>query len=417
MTNVDAPGGSSSDVIYDEAKRLASMGLSIIPLSGKRPVRGLNWKPYQSIPADLPQVRDWFSLRDDLGIGIVLGKVSGNLVVRDFDTPEAYQAWASQYPQLANALPTVRTKRGWHIYVRIPNAKTRNCRDGELRAENNYVVAPPSLHPSGCRYEWVRRFENLDDIPILTLAESGLGVSYVQDKSDHKEVVAVPADDGMNCTRSTTDTTDTTDSTLSHLCLSVVDSLIKDTLPSAFGQRRKQLFMLARKVRAYEIAKQLKLDHRKLLVAWHQKALPNIRTKSFDETRADFIAAYQNIDEKLLEDPVFAATERGQQRPDPAEAALYDEELTRSLVKLCLELSEASPNGVFFLACRKAADALGVADIKSVNRRLNMLVFDGILRVVKKGGPETNLATRYEYIGRSRQVRSDGLNSIDATPE
>ncbi|HLI78147.1 MAG TPA: bifunctional DNA primase/polymerase, partial [Acidobacteriaceae bacterium] len=51
-----------------------------------------------------------------------------------------------------------RTGRGEHRYYRHPGREVRNfagrVQGLDLRGDGGYVVAPPSLHPSGRRYEW-----------------------------------------------------------------------------------------------------------------------------------------------------------------------------------------------------------------------------------------------------------------------
>lgn len=52
-------------------------------------------------------------------------------------------------------------------------------KDGELRANKHYVVAPPSVHRSGKQYRWVRGFDTLADVPAITLEESGFGRDWL----------------------------------------------------------------------------------------------------------------------------------------------------------------------------------------------------------------------------------------------
>ena len=52
--------------------------------------------------------------------------------------------------------PRVQTSRGWHLYVAPTGAGTHNQALPGLdwKGKGGYVVAPPSLHPSGYRYRW-----------------------------------------------------------------------------------------------------------------------------------------------------------------------------------------------------------------------------------------------------------------------
>jgi len=53
-------------------------GYSVIPCNGKKP--SVSWKQYQKIPATIDQAKNWTG-----NIAVVCGKVSGGLVVLDFD--------------------------------------------------------------------------------------------------------------------------------------------------------------------------------------------------------------------------------------------------------------------------------------------------------------------------------------------
>jgi hypothetical protein len=131
-------------------------GWSIIPVGGdKRPLFG--WKEYQMrLPAE-GVLYDWFGgrLPQVVGLAVITGAVSGFLAVRDFDSADGYEDWAQSHPRLARSLPTVKTARGAHVYLRGPE-RFANLDDGEYRADpGHYVLLPPSLHPSGVIYHWL----------------------------------------------------------------------------------------------------------------------------------------------------------------------------------------------------------------------------------------------------------------------
>jgi len=138
-------------------------GWSVIPVtSGNKKQPAVPWTKYQSLRADESQLRRWFDPAyggQFTRIGIVLGPVSGRLAVRDFDIGERYDEWAERYPEYARVLPTVRTKRGAHVYLIVPadSSLTRTLKfvDGELRYKGGIVVVPPSLHSHGVFYEWI----------------------------------------------------------------------------------------------------------------------------------------------------------------------------------------------------------------------------------------------------------------------
>jgi hypothetical protein len=97
---------------------------------------------------------------DDVGIRL------DNLSVLDFERPELVEAVFTEGGDVLSQHTWVaKTGRGYHIYMRgLPSGKKFEKADGlvEFRSSADfYVVAPPSLHPSGARYEWVTDIEKV----------------------------------------------------------------------------------------------------------------------------------------------------------------------------------------------------------------------------------------------------------------
>lgn len=193
------------EAIKAAALEYLAAGLSVLPIGGdKRPVG--KWEKYQTERATPEQAAAWHSP----GVGILGGRVSGNLWILDFDleAEEIYPAWrallAEEYPDLAAALegaPVARTSKGYHVYMRLPEARPNETLaayyaevDGrrkvekliETRGEGGYVVAPPSPHPSGARYTWIRP---LVAIPTLSpeLAEQLVAACHSYDRREAKQ--------------------------------------------------------------------------------------------------------------------------------------------------------------------------------------------------------------------------------------
>ena len=114
----------------------------------------MRWKQYQSKPPDEQKLRKWFGRREELGMAVILGDVSGGLVCRDFDVMAGYDRWATDHPELAKTLPTVETARGRHVYFRSTYRGIKKLADGELRG-GGYCLLPPSRHPDGPLYRWL----------------------------------------------------------------------------------------------------------------------------------------------------------------------------------------------------------------------------------------------------------------------
>jgi hypothetical protein len=141
-----------------------SYGLSIIPLKPREKIPIIKWERYQKEPPSISEVQKWFSNTDN-NIAVICGKVSGNLVVIDFDDSEVYEKFLKEIEgdqelkDIIDSTWLVKTGKGFHIYLRVDTdkpVKTGKLPKIDIKGEGGYVVAPPSLHPSGKHYEFVR---------------------------------------------------------------------------------------------------------------------------------------------------------------------------------------------------------------------------------------------------------------------
>lgn len=158
-----------SNDVGKAALEYLELGFSVIPLGlDKRPMLS-SWRSFQKRVAIPSQVEGWFQQWPDAGVGIVTGWLS-RLVVVDLDSEKAVEFVREQ--NLRFKPPTVKTGKGYHLYYRYPVEKEiRNSVNEELgldiRGNGGYVVAPPSMHPTGYRYRWTRRHIWNTQIPVL----------------------------------------------------------------------------------------------------------------------------------------------------------------------------------------------------------------------------------------------------------
>jgi putative DNA primase/helicase len=110
-----------------------------------RPKR--TWEPYQSRLPTEEEVVLWWQMCPDANVGLVTGVVS-RIIVLDLDGSEELTE--------DRTTPISLTGNGKHIFYRHPGERVRGfVRPGmDLKGDGGYVVAPPSIHPSGRRYEW-----------------------------------------------------------------------------------------------------------------------------------------------------------------------------------------------------------------------------------------------------------------------
>lgn len=144
--------------ILQWAKQYARYGLSVIPVfyGEKKPL--VSWQAYQRRKATESELHEWFGNSLPRNIGIVCGHVSGNIVVLDFDKPEAYQRFFGVTAKLESETPVVRTCRGLHVWLRTTNTVRSYVLSDlslDVIGESKFVLAPPSRHPSGITYEFV----------------------------------------------------------------------------------------------------------------------------------------------------------------------------------------------------------------------------------------------------------------------
>ncbi|MGQ9825486.1 MAG: bifunctional DNA primase/polymerase, partial [Desulfotomaculales bacterium] len=159
--------------MLDAAIFYLAHGFSIIPLRprDKRPALP-SWADYQSRRATEEEIREWWSRWPDANLGIVTGTVSG-LVVLDLDGPDAVD-FVKRHG--VSATPTVSTGKGWHVYFQHPGQPVQNAaalggvKGLDIRADGGYVVAPPSVHPSGRQYKWAKG-RSPGDLPLAPCPE------------------------------------------------------------------------------------------------------------------------------------------------------------------------------------------------------------------------------------------------------
>ena len=160
--NLPAPSAARNEAV-DYAIFYITYGLSVIPLRPKEKTPLIKWERYEKEPPSIDEVRKWF--KDTDNIAIVCGKVSKNLVVVDFDDKEVYEKFvgeAEHDPEIKDVIENTwlaETAKGYHIYLMVDSdrpVKTGRLSKVDIKGEGGYVVAPPSLHPNGMRYTFIR---------------------------------------------------------------------------------------------------------------------------------------------------------------------------------------------------------------------------------------------------------------------
>jgi hypothetical protein len=141
------------------ARALAEKGLAVFPClpRDKRPATPHGLKDATTDPIE---IEDWWHQNPNYNIAIATGAVSGVFVV-DLDGPDAeaeLRKLEAQHGELPATVESI-TGRGRHLFFKCPEKPVRNSAGKiatgiDVRATGGYVIAPPSIHPSGRRYSW-----------------------------------------------------------------------------------------------------------------------------------------------------------------------------------------------------------------------------------------------------------------------
>jgi hypothetical protein len=170
--------------MHAAALQLAQKGLAIFPCQprGKQPAcdTGLH-----AATTDIERIDRWWHAVPNLNIGIATGAVSG-IFVLDIDGEDGEGSLLKLESEHGALPPTIEvvTGKGRHCYFRTGKRKISNS-VGQLgvgldvRGDGGYVIAPPSIHPSGRTYAWsVDTTRDFADAPgwliaMVTAAKSG----------------------------------------------------------------------------------------------------------------------------------------------------------------------------------------------------------------------------------------------------
>lgn len=433
-STADNPAGDGQlRTPLDWAEYYSRFGWCIIPVGGgkdgKKPP--VSWKTYQTRPPYPNELRRWFA-DGKAGLAVMHGDVSGGLICRDFDTPEAYRAWVAAHPDLANTLPTVATGRGFHVYARstwrgyIGHAKLG---DGELIAnEKHYSILPPTVHKSGRLYEWLVPLPDTpDEMPVIDdPREAGFagGVTQTSQRDTRPlSPAASPPSDSDSVSLSTFGSdevslsgSNTQRETEITACASLcavpgVLEAVKRSLPEGPAQRNDAIFDLARRLKGLPALAGLSAGElRQVVSLWHRLALPTITTKDFLDTWGDFCHGWERAKYPVNGEYIMTTIpERAKARPVEG---IEDKRLA-VLAAMCRELQADAGDKPFFLSVRDAARPFGVSP-KTGQAWLWALVGDGYLVEVKKGGTAEGprKATRWRY----REPGRPAAKPIKKTP-
>lgn len=149
---------------------------------------------------DPDQIMTWWTRWPDANIGIVTGATSGGLVAIDVDNKRFGDDNLRELADRFGGLPTTPmslTGGGYHLLflstTEIRNSAGRVAGGVDVRGTGGYIVAPPSLHHSGRRYEWEGSSDPFDADEPVALARLPEWIATLAAEPSRNQRAAIPA--------------------------------------------------------------------------------------------------------------------------------------------------------------------------------------------------------------------------------
>lgn len=136
-------------------------GLAVFPLAPRSKVPQIKGsRGVLDASKDPEQIGRWWSQYPEAGVAIACGETSGVFVL-DVDPrnggDESLAALEREHGALPDTPRCLTGGGGAHYYFKLPAGLELKGRVGEgldIKSRGGYVVAPPSVHPSGLLYRW-----------------------------------------------------------------------------------------------------------------------------------------------------------------------------------------------------------------------------------------------------------------------
>lgn len=163
--------------LAEAARGYIERGWSVLPLrrEGKEPVTRHGLNDASDNPA---QVDVWWGEGNGYGgdpwynVGISCGAVSNGLCVIDLDCHgpgadgrETLRDWETANGRLPETVEVETGSGGRHLLYRVTRPLRPSANEAlgvDIRCDGSYIVAPPSVHPNGERYEWITSPDDMD---------------------------------------------------------------------------------------------------------------------------------------------------------------------------------------------------------------------------------------------------------------
>lgn len=169
-----------------------SMGWPVLPLLPKKkePHGKLVPKGLTQATMDLGIVRTWWEMYPASNIGLRTG-IAFDVV--DLDGQAALGSLRVVAPRYKHAGPVSSTGRGYHLLFQTTGQRNAAGKLSgiDFRGASGYIVAPPSVHPNGHKYQWIKDGELPEAPDWLSLITTPQRVEQPQRGYDVADIVPV----------------------------------------------------------------------------------------------------------------------------------------------------------------------------------------------------------------------------------
>jgi len=177
--------------LFQQLTHYQELGLSFFALPYQSKIPDGKWEQYQKrLPTDA-EIKSWCN-GNKTNIAIIGGAISGNLVILDCDSTEKFKELAAIICKNIAGIDSIidftlvsKTAKGYHIFLRTKQpVKSKKYPKLDIKGEGGYVVAPPSVHPSGAVYRFVT---DRPIVEITSLKTIGINIEEKKELPDRKQ--------------------------------------------------------------------------------------------------------------------------------------------------------------------------------------------------------------------------------------
>ena len=176
------------------ARTMSDAGLQVFPARFKDKIPLIKWEKFQGQNV-ADHIDKWFTGRGNVNYWIMTGQTASgqSIIVIDGDTADGEAWWRKYLGPVLDETTRVKTSKGHHYYFKIPESWTDPVpswsvhpseKDGhnisfDVRADKTGVIAPPSIHESGFKYEWEVPLSAMQEAPLALLDGTARAASPV----------------------------------------------------------------------------------------------------------------------------------------------------------------------------------------------------------------------------------------------